>query len=203
MTAKPVHGGVRAALEFGPIIGFVVAYFLFKDASVTIGGTDYTGIVAVMGAFIPIFLVAIAALWALSGQIARIQVATAIMLVLFGGMSVWFNDARFFKMKPTVIYLLLALVLGIGLWRGQSWLQYIMEDMVPLKPKGWMILTRRVTILFLLSAAANEVVWRTQSDTIWVVFETLIMPLIIAGFFLSQIPLYVEHATFNALKKKR
>lgn len=203
MTAKPVHGGVRAALEFGPIIGFVVAYFLFKDASVTIGGTDYTGIVAVTGAFIPIFLVAIAALWALSGQIARIQVATAIMLVLFGGMSVWFNDARFFKMKPTVIYLLLALVLGIGLWRGQSWLQYIMEDMVPLKPKGWMILTRRVTILFLLSAAANEVVWRTQSDTIWVVFETLIMPLIIAGFFLSQIPLYVEHATFNALKKKR
>jgi hypothetical protein len=86
------------------------------------------------------------------------------MVLVFGGLSVWLNDPRLFKMKPTAVYLLLAVILGIGLLRGRFWLQYMMEDMLPLKQKGWMILTKRVTVLFLLSAAANELVWRTQSE---------------------------------------
>ena len=106
-------------------------------------------------------------------------------------------------MKPTVIYLTLALILGIGLLRGQSWLKYIMEDMVPMKPKGWMLLTKRVTVLFVLSAAANELVWRTQSEEFWVLFETVAMPIVVFVFFLSQLPLFVDHVTLERKKKKR
>jgi len=202
MTTKPLHFGLKATLEIGPTIGFVVAYLIFRNETFLIAGTEYTSFVAVTAAFIPVFLIAIGALWFLSGRVARIQVATAVMVLVFGGLSVWLNDPRLFKMKPTAIYLALALILGIGLLRGQSWLKYIMEDMVPLKPKGWMILTKRVTVLFLLSAGANELVWRTQSEEFWVFFETLAMPVVVFVFFMTQIRLFVDYATLNPSKKK-
>lgn len=203
MTSKPLHSGLKAALEFGPIIGFVVAYLIFRNGTYLIGGTEYTGFVVVIAAFIPIFLIGIGALWSLEGKVARIQVATAVMVVVFGGLSVWLNDPTLFKMKPTAIYLVLALVLSVGLLRGQSWLKYIMEDMIPMKPQGWMILTKRVTALFFLSAGANELVWRTQSEAVWVFFETLAMPVVVFVFFVLQIPLVVDYVTLKPAKKKR
>jgi intracellular septation protein len=202
MTPKPLHSGIKALLEFGPVIGFVVAYLMLRNETYLIRGTEYSGFIAVIAAFIPIFVIAIGTVWLLTSRIARIQVAAAVIVLVFGGLSVWMNDPRLFKMKPTAIYLALALMLGIGLIRGQSWLKYIMEDMIPLKPKGWMILTKRVTVLFLLSAGANELVWRTQSETFWIFFETLAMPVVVVVFFVSQIRLVVEYATFKQSKKK-
>jgi len=197
-----MHPGLKALLEYGPTVGFVVTYLILRNETFLIGGTAYSGLVAVTAVFIPVFAIAIVALWFWSGRIARIQVATAVMVVVFGGLGVWFNDSTVFKMKPTVIYLTLAAILGVGLLKGQSWLEYIMEDMIPLKPEGWMILTKRVTVLFLLSAVANELVWRTQSDTFWVLFETLAMPVVICAFFLLQISLFVEYATFKKPRNK-
>lgn len=203
MASRPLNSGIRTALKIGPPIGFVAAYLLFRNKTYLIGGTEYSGFIAVTALFIPIFILSIAALWFLSGRIARMQVATALMVVLFGGLGIWFNDPQFLKMKPTLIYATLALILGIGLLRGQSWLMYILEDMIPLKHKGWMILTKRVTILFVLSAAANELVWRTQSEAFWVLFETLAMPVIVFAFFLMQIGFFVDYATLKPSKKKR
>jgi intracellular septation protein len=202
MTTKPLNSGLKATLEFGPTVGFVLAYLIFKNETFIIAGTEYTSFVAVTAAFIPVFLIAIGALWVLSGTVARIQVATAAMVLVFGGLSVWLNDPRLFKMKPTAIYLFLALILGIGLLRGQSWLKYIMEDMVPLKQKGWMLLTKRVTVFFLMAAGANELVWRTQSEEFWLFFETLAMPVLVFIFFITQIGLVVDYAKLKPSKKK-
>ena len=66
-----------------------------------------------------------------------------LMVIVFGGLSVWLNDDRFFKMKPTMIYLIFAGILGFGLLRGQSYLQHVMEEMMPLAQEGWLALTRR------------------------------------------------------------
>lgn len=203
MKPRSLNSGLKAVLEFGPIIAFVVAYLFLRTETFVIAGTEYTGFVAVIAAFVPVFVIAIAALWFLTGRVARIQVATAAMVLVFGGLSVWLNDPRFFKMKPTAIYLALGMLLGIGLLRGQSWLKFIAEDMIPLKPEGWMILTRRLTMLFFLSAAANELVWRTQSESVWLFFETLVMPAIVFGFFITQIGLFVDYATLAPAKKKR
>lgn len=202
MTTKPLYFWIKTALEFGPTIGFVLAYLIFRNETYLIAGTEYGGFVAVTAVFIPIFLAAIAALWWLSGKIVRIQVATAVMVLVFGGLSIWMNDPRLFKMKPTAIYLSLGLILSIGILRGQSWLKYIMEDMVPLKPKGWMILTKRVTVLFFLSAGANELVWRTQSEKFWVLFETVAMPIVIFVFFIQQIGLVMDYAQLKPSKRK-
>lgn len=203
MTPKPLHSGIKAVLEFGPVVGFVIAYLIFRNDTFLIGGVEYSGFVAVIAVLMPVFVLATVVLWWLTGRIARLQVATMAMLLVFGGLSVWLNDPRLFKMKPTAIYLCLALILGVGLLRGQSWLKFIMEDMIPLKKRGWAILTKRVTVLFVLSALANELVWRTQSEAFWVVFETIVMPLVILGFFLTQIRLFVEHAAFGGGKKNK
>ncbi|WP_147126019.1 inner membrane-spanning protein YciB [Shimia ponticola] len=201
-TERPVSPGLRAVLEFGPVLGFVLVYLVLRNEMLVVGGTEYTGFVIVTAAFMPIFLFAIGLLWYLTGRVARIQVATAVMLVVFGGLSVWLNDPRLFKMKPTAIYLALAIILSIGLLLGRSWLKYIMEDMIPLKKKGWMLLTKRMTFLFFASAAANELVWRTQSEAFWVIFETLVMPVVIFVFFLFQIRLFVDHASFGSSRRK-
>lgn len=203
MSHRTLPAGVHAALEFGPIIGFVVAYLLLRDRVFVMGGAEYSGLVAVIAIFTPVFVIATGALWWLTGRVARIQIATAILVVVFGGLTVWLNDPTVFKMKPTVIYLTLGLILWVGLLRGQSWLGYILEDMIPLKPKGWMILTKRVIALCLLAAAANELVWRTQSERVWVLFETIAMPVIVVIFCLSQIGLVVDYATFKTSGKKR
>ena len=190
-------------LEFGPLIGFVLAYLLIRDKTYLVAGTEYTGFVVVIAGFMPVVLIAIGALWHLTGRTARIQVATALMALVFGTLSVWLNDPRLFKMKPTAIYLALALIIGVGLLRVKYWLKFIMEDMIPMKPKGWNILTKRVTAFFLLSAGVNELVWRTQSKQFWVLFETLAMPVIAFIFFMMQIGLVVEYATLTPSKKKR
>ena len=99
MTSKPLPSGLKAALEFGPTIGFVVAYLIVRNRTFVIAGTEYSGFVTVIAAFIPVFLIAIGVLWFLTGRVARIQVATAVMVLVFGGLSVWLNDPRLFKMK--------------------------------------------------------------------------------------------------------
>lgn len=202
MTDKPVHPWVKAALEFGPVVGFVATYLVYRNDTFMVAGTEYSGFVAVTALFIPVFLLAIAGLWVLSGRVSRMQVFTAVMIALFGGLGVWMNDPALLKMKPTAVYLLLALILGVGLLRGQSWLKYVMEDMVPMKPAGWMLLTRRVMAMFLVAAAANELVWRTQSETVWVIFETFVMPVAIAGFIMSQMSLFVDNITTGTPKKR-
>ena len=201
MPSRPLHPGVQAMLEYGPIAAFLLTYLLFRDDTFTIWGRPYTGFVVVTAAFVPVFLVALAGLWALTGRVARIQAAMAVLLVLFGVVSVWLNDPRVFKMKPTVIYLMLGLILWVGLLRKKSWLKLIMEEIIPLKKRGWRILTKRVTVLCFAAAAANEIVWRTQSETVWVFFETLVMPAIVLVFALCQVRLFVEYAKFKSGKK--
>jgi intracellular septation protein len=202
MAEKTISPAVKTALEFGPILGFFVVYMWLKDEVFVVGGVEYTGFVAVTAGFIPVFLASIGILWYLTGRLARMQAMTAVLLVVFGGLSVWFNDPKFFKMKPTVVYALFTIILGVGLLRGQSWLKFVMEEMMPLTDKGWMILTKRVTLLFFLSAVANELVWRTQSEEFWVYFETFAMPVVIFVFFMSQTKLFVDHATLKPSEKK-
>jgi len=193
MNDTPAPKWAKPALEFGPILAFFVAYLWLKDDVFQIGGRAYDGFIVVTAGFIPVFLLSMAALWRLTGHLSRMQAVTAVLIVVFGGLSVWFNDPRFFKMKPTMIYLLFGGVLGLGLMRGQSWLQVVMEGMMPLSHEGWMILTRRLMLFFFGLAILNEAVWRTQSEEIWVYFKTFGLTAAIFVFFMTQGRLFQEH----------
>ncbi|MEY8839324.1 inner membrane-spanning protein YciB, partial [Cribrihabitans sp. XS_ASV171] len=146
--------------------------------------------------FVPIMLAAIGILWWLTGKLSRMQIFTAFMVIFFGGLTAWFNDERFFKMKTTLVYGFFAAMLGIGLLQGRSYLAYILSDMLPMRHEGWMILTRRLCAGFTVLALANEFVWRTMSTDLWVKIETFGFPLALMGFLMLQFNLlqtYMEH----------
>ena len=193
MDRSPPSSGLKAALEFGPLLGFFAAYLWLKDDVFSIAGTDYKGFIVVTAGFIPVFLVCMVALWRLTGQLSLMQVVTIVLVVVFGGLGIWLNDERFFKMKPTLIYLLLGGALGIGLMRGQSWLKRMMGAMMPLMDEGWMILTRRVMWYFFSLALLNELVWRTQSTETWVYFKTFGLPVAFFVFFATQVGLFSRY----------
>lgn len=196
--AKSVNPMLKTVLEFGPILAFFVAYLWLKDEIFTIGGTEYNGFIVVTAAFIPVFLICMGLLWKVTGHLSRMQVVTAVLIVVFGGLSVWLNDERFFKMKPTLIYLLFGTALAIGLMRGESWLQAVMEGLMPLKQEGWMILTKRVMLLFFGLALLNELIWRTMSTETWVYFKTFGLTAAIVVFFLFQGGLFKRYSTEEA-----
>ncbi|MCK8465312.1 septation protein IspZ [Aliiroseovarius sp. S1339] len=193
MTEKQANPTFRAALEYGPIILFFAAYTLLKDRTFTVGGTDYSGFVAVTAMFIPVLALATLALWKITGHLSKMQIMTLVLVIGFGGLSIWFNDERFFKMKPTMIYLLFAGLLGFGLMRGTSYLEAVMDRALPLEREGWMVLTKRLALFFLVLAVANEVIWRTMSTDAWVNFKTFGLPLAMFAFFMSQAGLFKKY----------
>ncbi|MFO7771363.1 MAG: inner membrane-spanning protein YciB [Roseovarius gahaiensis] len=195
MTERKINPMLKTGLELGPILGFFAAYLWLKDRIFTIGGMEYDGFIVVTAGFIPVFLLAMGLLWFLTGHLSRMQVVTAVLIVVFGGLSVWFNDPKFFKMKPTIIYLLFAGVLVAGLLRGQSWLQYVMDGVMPLTNEGWIILTRRLAAFFFGLAVLNELVWRLMSEESWVYFKTFGLTAAIFLFFMAQGRLFRDHST--------
>ena len=195
MTEKNVAPAVKIGLELGPVFLFFVGYILTRDQTYVINGTEYTAFVLLTAAFIPLMALATFLLWRLSGRLSKMQLVTFIMVVVFGGLTVWLNDDRFFKMKPTAIYGVFAALLGIGLLRGQSWLQLVMEGALPLTHDGWMVLTKRLALMFVAMACANELVWRTLSTDMWVNFRTFALPVALFGFFLAQAKLFERFKT--------
>ncbi|MDC0738195.1 septation protein IspZ [Cognatishimia sp. SS12] len=194
MAGKPINPMVKTALELGPIVLFFIGYLRLRDQSFDIGGTSYDGFILVTAAFIPLIALSTFVLWRLTGHISRMQIATLVLVTLFGGLSVWFNDDRFFKMKPTMIYLLFGGALGLGLLRGQSYLKYVMEEMLPLKDEGWMLLTKRLTAFFLGLAVLNEIIWRTQTTDTWVYFKTFGLSAAVFVFFMTQAGVFSRYA---------
>ena len=185
--ARQISPVLKQVLELGPPLAFFAAYLWVRDETYTIGGTDYDGFIVAAAAFVPILLASIAVLWWLTGKLSRMQVFTAVLVVVFGGLTVWFNDDTFFKMKTTIVYGLFAALLGIGLLQGRSYLAWVMDEFLPMQPEGWMILTRRLALLFAVLAVANEVVWRTLSTDAWVKIETFGFPVAMFIFLWLQI----------------
>jgi intracellular septation protein len=195
MTEKrEINPLLKTALEFGPVLIFFAAYLRYKDDVFTVWGTEYSGFILITAAFVPLLIAATGTLWALTGKLSRMQVATVILVTLFGGLSVWLNDERFFKMKPTAIYLLFGGLLAFGLVRGQSYLKYVMEETMPLQDAGWMILTKRLMFCFFGLALANELIWRFASTETWVYFKTFGLTAAVFVFFMAQSKLFQTYA---------
>ncbi len=183
---KEINPILKQVLELGPTVVFFLIYLKIRDNSYVMAGTEYSGFIVATLIFVPILLIAMAFLWALTGELSRLQIFTAFMVIFFGGLTAWFNDERFFKMKTTIVYGLFAGLLAIGLLRGKSWLAYILNGLIPMKEEGWMILTRRLCLAFAALAIANEIIWRTMSTDAWVKIETFGFPAALMVFLFLQ-----------------
>lgn len=191
---RKINGWLKAGLEFGPLILFFVVFTRLRDKTVLLAGTEYSGFIVATLVFIPVLVASTLALWRLTGRLAPMQLATLVLVVVFGGLSVWLNDPRFFKMKPTIIYLIFAGLLGLSMVLRRNWLQLVMSEALPMNDAGWRILTRRLALLFLGLAIANEAVWRSMSDTAWVNFKTFGLPAVMVAFFVLNARLFERHA---------
>ena len=110
----------------------------------------------------------------------------AIIILVFGGLSIYFDNEIFFKMKPTIINFLFALILYGGNFMNKPILKILLGETLKLDDMGWMILTKRWIGFFIVLGILNEIIWRTQSTDIWVNFKVFgILPITFL-FTLSQ-----------------
>lgn len=185
---------IKPVLEFGPLILFFGVFMLYRGREVVLWGETYSGFIVATLAFIPAMILSTLIQWRITGKLAPMQVATLVLVIVFGGMSVWLNDPAFFKFKPTLIYLLFAAILGTGLILRRNWLGAVMSEALPMDEAGWRKLTFRMALFFLALAVANELIWRNMSETTWVYFKTFGLPVLIFVFLLGNAGLYRAHA---------
>ena len=186
MTPRKINPYVKLALELGPIVLFFAGFRFLKDGTYHILGRDYSGFILMTAIFVAVIVLCSAILWKLTGHLSKMQMMTLVLVLVMGGLSVYLNDERFIKMKPTLLYLAFGVVLGVGLLRGQSYLKLVMEEALPMQAEGWMILTRRLCAFFFGLAIANEVIWRFFSTEIWVDFKTFGLTAALFLFFMAQ-----------------
>jgi intracellular septation protein len=141
--------------------------------------------------------VSLAASWVLTRHLPRMAIVTAVVVAIFGGLTLWLQDETFIKMKPTIVYCIFALILGFGLMRGRSYLKYLMGTAMPLDDAGWMIFTRRWVMFFLCMALLNEGVWRSMPTETWVTFKTFATLPMTFVFVMFQFPLLKRHMVEN------
>jgi intracellular septation protein len=205
---KPLNPLVKLALEVGPLavffLGFTFGERLLGLSAVSGPLSAITGAAALTGPGGPLFVAtaafmaaisaSLAASWVLTRHLPRMAVVTAIVVAVFGGLTLVLRDETFIKMKPTIVNAIFALILGFGLIvQKRSYLKYLMGEMLPMDDEGWRRLTLRWAWFFVALGIVNEVVWRTQSTEFWVSFKTFgNLPLTFA-FVLAQSPLIKRH----------
>jgi intracellular septation protein len=152
-------------------------------------------------AFMVAVLVAIVASYIVTKHIPIMTIVTAVVVIVFGTLTLVLQDETFIKMKPTIIYVLFASVLGGGLLFGRSFIAIMFDQMFNLTPQGWRTLTWRWALWFLAMAVVNEAVWRTQSTDFWVAFKVFGMVPLTMVFAFTQMPLikryHVEPVTLD------
>jgi intracellular septation protein len=127
-------------------------------------------------------------------RVAPMPLVTGVLALIFGGLTLFLHDERFIKIKPTILYTLFGTFLLTGLARGKNPLRMLMGDAFHLPDPVVRILTWRYALFFFALAAANEVIWRTQSTMTWALFKFPGVVALIFVFTMLQAPLMMKHA---------
>ena len=175
---------LRFALDLGPLLIFFGAYQLARPPNQLFIAT---------GAFMIAVLAALGIGYGIERKISPIPLFTAILVMIFGGLTLYLKNGTFIKMKPTVLYAFFGITLLVGLHFGHLFIKYVFAAAFQLTEMGWRKLTYRWGFFFLTLAVLNEVIWRTFSEPTWVKFKVFgIIPLIML-FGLAQMPLVLKH----------
>ena len=194
MENKEENSLTKSILEFVPLITFFLAYYYYPNSSNLIGDDlSVEKIIFATKVFVPILLITSILSYLILRTISKMSIITALLVIFFGGLTIWLRDPTFIKMKPTIIYLSFAIVLIIGLIRGRSLLQSLMGSTLALEERGWIVLTKRIIVFFISLAFLNELVWRYFGQDQWVNFKTFGMPILSLLFFAFQYRLFQKY----------
>ena len=169
--------------DFGPLLIFFIVYSKSgKDLSTAIPPLIIATIIAVLISYV------------IEKKVPYIPLIGGIIISVFGGLTLYFNNPVFLYMKPTIINILFALVLFFGKYfTKEPVLKKIMGKSIPLTDMGWELLNKRWMFFFFGLAILNECIWRTQTEEFWVNFKVwgmLPITIVFTGF---QIPLINKH----------
>lgn len=181
-AAREPGPAIRLAIDLGPLLVYLAVYWFTKN------------IVLSTAVFMVATLAAIVASWVTSRKVSAMLWFSGAMVLVFGGLTVWLHDATFIKMKPTVYYLMVASILGFGLWTGRPTLKLVLGQAYPgLTDLGWTKLSRNWALFFVAMAIANEAVWRSTSMEFWLGYKLWgAMPATIL-FAIANMPMLMKH----------
>ncbi len=187
------QGLLKLALDYGPLLVFFLVYKTNAPGAKDVVAT-LSAIVASTGAFmVAIAVAAIIAKWKL-GRISPMMWITTILVMGFGGLTIWFHDARFIQIKPTIIYTLLSGMLFVGLFMGKPLMKYVLEAGYDgLSDEGWFKFSRNWAWFFAALAVFNEIIrWQFDFDT-WLTIKVWGVTSLSALFASAHIPMLINH----------
>jgi len=184
-TKKELSPGTRMALDFGPVLIFFVVNFLAPRP---------LGIFYATGAFMAAMMIALVYSWIKVGKVSPMLLFSGVMVLVFGGITLFLRDETFIKLKPTIYYIFIAVILIGGLITKRPTLAALLGSAYPgLSDRGWDLLSRNWAIFFLAMAVLNEVVWRNSSTDFWVGFKLWgAIPLTLV-FAFANVPMLLKH----------
>src|SRR5947208_11219612 len=206
---KQLNPFLKLALEMGPLLLFFFANSrpalfmpLISPLLPEAVSGEKAGIFVATAVFMVAILLSLAVSYALTRHLPVMAMVTAVIVVVFGGLTLVLHDDTFIKMKPTIVYLLFAGMLLGGLWFNKPFLAIVFDAVFHLTGEGWRKLTLRWAIFFLALAVLNEIIWRTQTTDFWVSFKLFgVVPLTFL-FGALQYPLLMKYAIPEAPEAK-
>lgn len=173
---------LKFSLEFGPLLVFFAAYYGYNSDMIM--ATKY-----LMG----FSLISLAITYYYKKTIPKMMLYSTLALLLLGSVSIFTQNAAFIKMKPTVLYLILAAILFVGLYYNKIFLKTILGREINISEQAWIIFSKRWGYFFLSLALLNEIIWRNFSEDLWIKFKVFgIIPILII-FTLIQIPFITKN----------
>jgi len=178
---NPQSNGRRMLLDFGPLLLFFGANYVYSDLMFSVK------------VLVVATIVSLAASWVLERRISMMAAFGCAALVCFAGLTLYFDNELFIKIKPTILTLMFAAVIVGGRAMGRNPLAAIMGSQVKLTNDGWRIMSWLWVAMFACSALANEIAWRTLSTDSWVTFKVFGLTGISFGFVLLSLPVIQKH----------
>src|ERR1700693_1968556 len=179
---KALNPMLKFALELGPLALFFIVY-------------SRAGIFAATGILMSSVVVMLGVSYAMLKRIPIMPLVTAVIVLIFGSLTLFLHDETLIKIKPTALYILFGAALFVVLWLNKPLLKILFDGALHVTDEGWRKLTWRWAFFFLALAVLNEIVWRTQTTDLWVKFKTFgFLPLTLL-FALAQAPLIMKYET--------
>lgn len=171
----------KLALDLGPLLLFFFA-------------NSYGGIYFATGAFMVATVVTLAISYYLIRRFPVMPIVTAVIVMVFGALTLWLHNDTFIKLKPTIIYVMFGVILIAGLLTGRPLFKIVLDGALHMTETGWKKLTFNWALFFLVMAGVNEFVWRTFTTDQWVAFKTFGFLPITLIFAISQAPIMAKYA---------
>jgi len=181
---KPI---IKFIVDFGPLLIFFTIYM-----------SSDNDLKKAIPPFVIATIISLAFVYFLEKKIPFVPLTSGIIITLFGGLTLYFNNKIFFYMKPTIVNLIFAGVLFFGKFiTKKPLLKKLFQNTLKLENAGWEILSNRWIFFFIFVAILNEIVWRTQSEVFWVNFKVWGLITISFLFAICQVPLFNKYKLNN------